>query len=396
MEKTHSTVTKLLLFFLVCLFPLVSQSKSRIRSGQGIILYTPYISRSVTPGKDLSYHVEIINQTNNIQNITLSVLGVPHNWKPSLRSGVNVIQQIAVKPKTLGKSDSKNIDLDLDIPLKIRKGSYHFKLIAKSDNGLEYVLPLRVRVTEQGILKTELQVPQANREGYANSSFDYNLTLKNHTTEKQNYALNAETPPGWDLRFEIASNYVTSVTVASNKTKQIHVHIKPNPNVKKGTYHLVVRANSGNSSAQTKLEIVVKGKYKMDLTTPSSRLSTDVTAGGKKTIKLLVKNTGSVPLNDVKLSSSTPDDWNVKFDPKQVSMLQPGESSTVDATIEASSKAIAGDYVLRINATTPNVSSKATFRVTVNKSVVWGSVGIGFIVLVIAGIFYLVKKYGRR
>jgi len=393
MDKNSSPLSKLLFILPLFLIPLLAHAGP---TGQGIILYTPYTSRSVTPGKSLSYKVEVINRTNSIQDVSFSVQGLPGSWQPTLTAGNTPIQQIAIKPKDLGKKNSQNIELDLEIPLKIKKGNYHFRLVGKTDSGKEFILPLEVDVTQQGIFKTELQVDQANMEGYTDSNFNYNFTLKNRTATKQNYALTAQAPRGWDVRFRVSGDYVTSVNLGSNESKSIYVKVKPPANAEADTYKINIKATSGSTSDEVPVEAVIKGKYDLKLTTPSGRLSTDITAGGEKDVKLSLKNTGTVPLHDIKLSSSSPTDWNIEFDTKQIPKMTPGATTTVIATVKASSKAIAGDYQMQINAKTPEASSKATFRVTVNKSVAWGSVGILVIILVLGGIGYLFKKYGRR
>ncbi|HYW35547.1 MAG TPA: NEW3 domain-containing protein, partial [Balneolaceae bacterium] len=392
--KTKFTVfSLLLLIFSSCFLP----TQLHATPGRhGIVLYTPYISRSVTPGQNVNYNIQVINQANTIQSVTFSYRGIPHSWKPTISAHSNTIQKIAIKPKNLSKQNSKDVKLNLNIPLKIKKGYYDIKVVAKTDNNDTYVLPLRVEVTKEGTFTTKMNVQQANMQGYASSDFNYHFTLSNQTAKKQNYALNADAPAGWSARFRVSGNYATSVSVASNNSKTIYVKVKPPSQVKAGTYNIPIQAISGNTSAQDTLQTVIKGKFNMNLTTPSGRLSTKVTAGSKKTIKLRLKNTGSLPLRHIKLSSSAPDGWHVSFPNKHISELKPGISTAVNATIKASKKAIAGDYQLKINANTKNASSNATFRVTVSKSMVWGSVGIGIIIVVIGGIFMLVRTYGRR
>lgn len=393
MKKINSTLAQLILILPFCLTPLITQAKS---ANQGVVLYTTYTSRSVTPGKTLNYDVEVINRTNSIQNVTFYVRGIPDSWNPALTAGAHTIQQIAVKPEALGSDFSESIDLDLDIPLQIEKGDYPFRLVARTESGLEYILPLHIKVTEQGVFETELQADQANMEGYTDSDFNYNLTLRNRTAQEQNYALAADAPAGWDVRFRVDGDYVTSVSLPYNESKDVYVRVTPSQKVKADTYTIHVEATSGNTSGQTTLETVIKGKHDLVLTTPSGRLSTEVTAGGKNDIRLLLKNTGTVPLRDIELSSSSPVGWSVEFDNEKINRLNAGESTTVNATISAGSKAIAGDYRLNIEADTPEVSSEAAFRVTVSKSLAWGSVGIGIILLVAGGLSYLFKKYGRR
>lgn len=393
MEKKASVFRKVILSLIICSFPLVVCSDP---PDQGILLYTAYTSQSVTPGKTLTYNIEVINETDQIQNVSLSVRGVPGSWEPTLTAGANSVQKIAVKPKVFESENSKEVDLKLNVPLKIRKGYYSLELFAETDSGIEYLLPLNVRVTEQGVFKTEMQVDQANMEGYADSDFNYNFTLNNQTAREQNYALTAASPPGWDVRFRVSGNYATSVALGSNESQSISVQLTPPSQAEADTNKVVIRATSGTTSAQDTLEAVIKGKYDLNLTTPSNRLSAEVTAGGEQTIELLLKNTGTVPLRDISLNSSAPAEWNVDFGSDEIVRLDPGETKTVSATIAASSKAIAGDYRLKIDANTPEASSEATFRITVSKSIAWGSTGIFIILLVVGGISYLFKKYGRR
>lgn len=393
MEKKGSVFRKLVFLLTLFLSPLLILATP---PDQGILLYTAYTSQSVTPGKTLTYNIEIINETEEIQNVNLSLRGVPNSWEPSLTAGTNSIQKIAVKPKTFESENAKEVELKLNVPLKISKGYYTFELFAETDSGMEFLLPLNVQVTEQGVFRTEMQVDQANMEGYADSDFNYNFTLNNQTAREQNYALSSAAPPGWDVRFRVGGNYATSVAIGSNESENISVQVTPPEQTEADTSEVVIRATSGSTSARDTLEAVIKGKYDLNLSTPSSRLSTEVTAGGEQTIELLLENSGTVPLRDISLNASAPAEWKVDFENEEVTRLGPGKTTTVDATIAASSKAIAGDYRLQIDADTPEASSEATFRVTVSKSIVWGSAGIFIILVVVGGIAFLFKRYGRR
>ncbi|HHX76954.1 MAG TPA: hypothetical protein GX697_01185, partial [Firmicutes bacterium] len=74
----------------------------------------------------------------------------------------------------------------------------------------------------------------------------------------------------------------------------------------------------------------------------------------------------------------------------------PGETAKVKAYIKPSDKAIAGDYVVNISASTPEAYSSADFRVTVKTSALWGWIGVLIIALVGAGIYYLFRRFGRQ
>jgi uncharacterized membrane protein len=68
----------------------------------------------------------------------------------------------------------------------------------------------------------------------------------------------------------------------------------------------------------------------------------------------------------------------------------------VKATLKAYKKAIAGDYVTTMDASTAESTSKITFRVTVKTPMLWGWIGVLVILGALGGVFYLFRKYGRR
>lgn len=85
-----------------------------------------------------------------------------------------------------------------------------------------------------------------------------------------------------------------------------------------------------------------------------------------------------------------------QIDPKQIDKLQAGKAAQVFATIKAHKKAIPGDYVTIIDAKTPEVSSKVSFRISVETPMLWGWIGVLIIIVALGGVYYLFRKYGRR
>src|SRR5699024_4886114 len=141
-------------------------------------------------------------------------------------------------------------------------------LVAEGNGDTQASLPFLVTVSEKGTFKTEYTTEQPNMEGHADSIFTYTTTLKNHTAEKQHYALGSKTPKGWNVQFKADGNTVTSVTLEPNETKDIDVDVTPAENVKAETYTIPIQASSGSTSSDMELEAVITGKYGVELTTP--------------------------------------------------------------------------------------------------------------------------------
>lgn len=352
-----------------------------------ITLYTPYTSISVPPGEVINYPLEVKNNTNSVITIPLQINSLPSGWSTKLNGGGWQLKEVSVKP-----GESESVTLEVTVPLKVDKGSYRFQLTAGSMASLQ----LTVDITEKGTYQTELTTDQANLEGHADSTFTYTVNLQNRTANKQNYALSADAQAGWDVTFTSGGKQVSSVEIEAGASQSITVDVKPPAEVTEGSFSIPIRASNSSTSSELALEAVITGSYGLELTTPSGLLSTNVNAGGSKTIELLVKNTGTAPLSDINLSADTPVDWEVSFNPKTIENLPAGKSTTVEAKLTSSDKAIAGDYVTSLKAAAAEASSDAQFRVAVKGSMLWGWIGVLVILAILGGIYVLIRKYGRR
>lgn len=357
------------------------------RKEQYLILYTPYTKIAVPPGEMIDYSIDVINNYDEVKNASLSVSGIPKGWKSDLRAGGFTISQLSVLP-----DEKKSFNLQIQVPLKVNKGTYHFLVNAGNLGSL----PLTVTISEQGTFKTEFTTTQPNMEGNSKSTFTFNASLKNSTADQQLYALTANAPRGWDAVFKVNYKQATSAQVEANKTENITIDITPPSNVQAGTYKIPIAASTGSTSDKIELEVVITGSYEMSLITPTGRISADITAGSTKRIDLIVNNSGSAVLKDIKLSSTKPTDWEVTFEPAKIEVLNSAETAKVTAVVKASKKALPGDYIVKMDASMPEVNSTIDFRITVETSLLYGWVGILIILLVVGGIYFLFRKYGRR
>ena len=351
-------------------------------------LYTAYAHLVASPGQSITYTIDVINNTDQIQTVPLEFDNGGHEgWEAELTVGGNPVKQLSIRPDS-----ERSVTLTLKVPLQVDKGDYNFRI----DAGQHGSLPIKVTVSEQGTYRSELTSDQPNLQGHADSDFTYSLKLNNRTAEKQTYALSAEVPQGWDARFQKGGNSITSVEVEPNNTETITLKVTPAEKAAADTYKIPVRASNNNTSAELTLEAVITGTYDIQLTTPDERLNTSITAGGTRNVELLVKNNGSADLTDIKLTSTTPANWEVTFEPKTINVIKPGQSVPVTATIKSAKEALPGDYVLSMTASAAEKSTDAVFRVTVKTSMLWGWVGVLIGLAVIGGVYWLIRKYGRR
>src|SRR5690606_17553982 len=200
--------------------------------------------------------------------------------------------------------------------------------------------PLTVEISERGTFKSEFNTDQANMEGAANSTFTFNATLRNPSSEEQVFGLRAQVPQGWNALFRANGKQVSSVNVAGNQTQNITIELDPPDHLGAGSYKIPVVASARGISSNLELEVVITGSYNLELTTPTGKLNTSVTAGGDEKVELMVKNTGTAPLKNIEMKSSAPVDWTVSFEPNKIDVIAPGQHAQVFATIKASRKSV--------------------------------------------------------
>lgn len=352
-----------------------------------ISLYTPYTKIVVPPGETIEYNIDIKNTGGSIQKTDILVSGIPETWNYSLKAGGWDIKQVAIQP-----NDKESVKLKIDISQNTNKGTYRFSV--KTNDGTE--LPLTVIVSKQGTFKTEFTSTQINMMGHAKSNFNFSAKLKNMTGEKQLYSLQADAPEGWVVLFKTGANQTAAVETDPNAFTNISIEVKPPLNVIKGKYTIPVHAINRETSSEIQLEVVITGTYEMELTTPSGLLSNSITAGSEKPIELLIKNTGTSDLKNIKLSASKPKDWDITFDKDEIERISAGEDAKVTAKIKAADKAIPGDYLLTLSSKTAETDAKASIRVTVKTSLFAGWIGLLIIVAIVGLLVYLFRKYGRR
>ena len=204
---------------------------------------------------------------------------------------------------------------------------------------------------------------------------------------------------GWDVTATLTGEtQAASTVVEAGSTQGVTVAVIAPDDAAAGTYPITVEAQAGERTATADLAVEITGSYSMTLTTPDDRLSASGSAGSPTTLAFEVTNTGTAPLSAVTVSATPPSGWDVTFDPASLAAIAPGDTGTVNATITPSGEAVAGDYVVSFSAAAAEeaASGSATIRFTVETSPLWAIVGIGLIVLILAGLFYVFRTYGRR
>lgn len=235
-----------------------------------------------------------------------------------------------------------------------------------------------------------------NIESATNEPFRFSLTLHNTNSSRQLYELKADLPVGWQMSSRVDGSTVTSLNLEAGQSREIALEITATSNAKASKYIIPFKAVSPAQTLSVALEAVVKGNYAAILATPSGRLSEELTSGSHKDIELDVRNTGTLPLQNLEVTSQLPSGWETSFEPAKIEKLEAGKTARVKVLLRVPDKTIAGDYAATFNLGGNNVSSQAAFRIFIKTSLLSGWIGVLVILVALGCVYALIRKYGRR
>jgi uncharacterized membrane protein len=354
-----------------------------------VTLTTPYPAIEVAPGAKVGLTVEV--ETQDAGRVDLSLDGVPTDWTATLRGGgflVNGVQSNGTEPT--------EVTLDVTVPETAIEGEQRITLEALSD-GSTASLPIDITVTPNAAGEVSLTTDFPELRGSTDSSFSFTLTLSNDTPDDLTFGVSASGPSGWTVDAKVTSEaQAASAIVEAGSTTSIEVTAEAPQDAPADTYPITVQATSGDKTAEAQLSVEITGSYDLTLTTPDGRLSANASAGSQTDLTLVLQNGGTADISDVTLSASAPTGWTVNFDPETPVTVPAGGEVRVTARMTPSGSAIAGDYVATFNARSDLADAQTEMRVTIETSLVWGIVGVGLIALVLAGLWWTFRRYGRR
>jgi uncharacterized membrane protein len=363
-----------------------------VGAAEGLDVSTPYPAVAVAPGSEASFDITV--QTSTPGRVGLGVQGVPEGWSATLRGGgfvVDGVQTTADAPA----------EVTLEVQVAPEATGTQDITVRATSGGLttDLVLSLRVEAEAAGDVTLTTDFPALR--GPSDATFPFNLDLNNDTPEDLTFVVEAQTPEGWQATTTVTGQeQAASALVEAGSNVGIQVEVTPPENVAAGTVTIPVTATSGGRQVSTELSVEITGSYSMELSTPGDRLNVSGPAGSEIRQVIQIQNTGTSALEGIQLTSSAPTGWSVQFEPAgDVEAVPAGSDQPVQVTavITPSGDAIAGDYEVRITAANDTAESQTlALRVTVETSLLWGLIGVAIIVAVLAGLWWVFQRYGRR
>lgn len=356
-----------------------------------LTIFTSYPAQETEIGEIVTFPLTLRIGESTPQVVRLEMGEIQQGWMATFRGGGRVIEAVYVEPEKDAAAD-----LRLEPPKDVSPGTYHFVVLARGEN-VRAELPIDLTVAEKLPPSLELSVDLPTLKGTPTTTFRYQATLKNTGDEDLAVNFGTEVPAGFQATIKSSGQEVADLPLKANESKRLDIEVKPYDEIPAGQYPITVRALGGETQASIELTAEVTGQPKLSVTAPDGRLSGQAYAGDETPLKILLQNTGSAPALDIQLSASAPSGWSVEFEPKQISEIPANKQVGVTAKLRPADKAIAGDYMVTVNARPEgSASESAEFRITVLTSTLWGVVGIGLIAVAVAVVGLAVLRFGRR
>ena len=326
------------------------------------------------------------------------VTSIPKGWNAWIKT-----YNFGVTGVHVASDKSRSLTLRAEQEKGVGPGKYTFGIKAQTADSRftstsQMVITVKGKKEEKKKKGINIITSYPVLRGPTGGKFGFSLEVKNKLDKDGIFSLTAQGPENWDINFKPAyeEKFISSLRLKAGQSQTVAVEVKPYPWEKPGQYPIMVRVSSPQAKGEAALSVVLTGTYKLDAGTANGLLSLDALKGKPASLSFYIKNSGSAPLNNMQFLSFKPENWKVEFSPEKLDTLAPGELKQVELSITPTEEALIGDYSVGITAEAGKISKTLEFRVTVNASTAWGWIGIGIILLVVAGLVSLFIRLGRR
>ncbi|MCS7285736.1 MAG: NEW3 domain-containing protein [Anaerolineae bacterium] len=359
---------------------------------EGLVIFTRYPSRVIEPGKTPYFDLTVKNNSLYPLTVRLNVKDLPEGWTATFRGGGDIIQAVYLRP-----GEEASVSLRLELPPGLSSGAFTFTVVAESA-GAVASFPLELVFKEKLPPRLSMEVELPTLKGTSTTTFRYDVTVKNEGDEDITVNLSADVPKGFIVSFKSYGKDVSSIPIKANSSERLTVEVEPFVELPAGSYPINIRVQGPEVETSATLVAEITGQPRLSITTPDGRLSGQAYAGRESPLRVVIQNNGSAPAYGVKLNAYEPSGWSVEFEPSdEIDEIPVGKQVEVTVKVRPSEKAVAGDYMLTLNATPKEGSSaSADFRITVLTSTLWGVVGLGIIAVAVLVVALAVMRFGRR
>ncbi|MDR3204567.1 MAG: hypothetical protein LBV23_07460 [Deltaproteobacteria bacterium] len=360
-----------------------------------------YQGLTLSPQDEPQIEISLTNKGLNGDTFSLEAIEIPTGWVAQFKRYSNIISGIY-----LSKEETATLYLTLtspngaDQPTPIGNYPTAVKIIsALGGQSIEIRSTLKISDQKERteILSVNTSYPEIS--GASDGRFSFSLDLRNDGPEDALVNLTCEPPPQWEASFKpgYEDKQISSIHVPKNQSRSVTLDLTPAQDAQPGPYTIKVKAEQPLGSAEAALIVNLRGTFKIRAISANDLLSTQTEVGRPVTVSLFILNEGSAPQKEITFLAVKPDNWKVEFKPEKILNLAPAaRPAQVEMTITPAPNSLVGDYGLGLSVQGEKSQNNLDFRVSVKSSAAWTWLGAALIVIVVALMSFIFRRFGRR
>lgn len=357
-------------------------------AGTGIKAYCDTPAQNTLAGDEVSFPITIQNNLASDETLSLSS-EFPGGWSTKYDYNGKDIYQIYVPA-----SSTRTVNLVVSTPYTSSIGQQ--TVYAKvGDSTVELYVDI-TSVNESVDVSAKL----SSQIAYIGDKIYYDLTLDNLQAAENVYQLSVTgLPENWYymyLESRSSSSELAETVVPASIQKSLVLCIVPPYSVSAGDYNFTSRITTSSNQTITK-DLALKLKSGTSMTVNVDKLAYTASAGQTFTMNVYVTNSGTgSALTNVYPEVTAPSGWVVSSSPESASTIKSGETQTFVISVQPPGNIVASDYDVSVNIKSDQATDTEDFRITIATSSYVPYVAGGIILVVLVGLVFLYKKYGRR
>lgn len=354
----------------------------------GIKVYCDTPAQNALGGDGVTFPITIQNFESVDETFSLSATS-PGGWSTKYDYNNKDIYQIYVPA-----SSTRVVNLVVETPYTANIGQQTVK--AKVG---DTTLDLYVDITSVNE-SVDISAKLSSQIAYIGDKIYYDLSLDNLQATENDYKLSVTgLPDNWYYMYldsRTSSSELAETVVPASTTKSLVLEIVPPYSVSAGDYNFTaVITTPANETIAKDLSLKLKSGSGMTINT--DKLAYTASPGQTFKINVYVTNSGSgTALTNVYPVVSAPSGWVVSSSPNSTNTIKAGETQTFVISVQPPGNIVASDYDVTVKVVSDQAQGSDEFRITIVTSSYIPYIAGGIIVVVLVGLVFLYRKYGRR
>ncbi len=272
--------------------------------------------------------------------------------------------------------------------------SYYGEQVPDSSNVSTHLKMILEKTTAEYVLEAYADYP--SQAVVAGEQAKFTLSLKNEGKMEDTYLLSTNASASWNARFSVGDSVVRVIQLEPGQTARPTLSVTT-PLLERGEAGIAVTIESEATGEIETVPVQLTMDPTPDLEIVVGNLYLESKAGHETSVEIAVENPGNTVVTNVQFSLVTPEDWGAEYSPLKITEITPGGRETIKLDLIPPSTTPRGDYLVSVGAQSDEIETEdIALRVSVERGSATGYTSLLIILIIIGGLVVFFRKFGRR